>query len=132
MTQELFWLILTAFMTALFWIPYILHRIAKRGLMGAMANPSPDAVPVDPWADRAQRAHENAIENLAVFAPLVIAVQMTGMNSGFTAGAAMFFFFARLAHYVVFTLGIPVVRTLTFAAGFLAQAALALRLLGVL
>ena len=119
-------------MTALFWIPYILHRIAKRGLMGAMANPSPDAVPVDPWADRAQRAHDNAIENLAVFAPLVIAVQMTGMNSALTAGAAMLFFFARLAHYAVFTLGLPVVRTLAFAAGFLAQAALALRLLGVL
>ncbi len=132
MSQELFWLTLTAFMTALFWIPYILHRIAKRGLMGAMANPSPDAVPVDPWADRAQRAHDNAIENLAVFAPLVIAVQMTGMNSALTAGAAMLFFFARLAHYAVFTLGLPVVRTLAFAAGFLAQAALALRLLGVL
>ena len=41
MSIELFWLTLTVVMTALFWIPYILDRIAVRGLMGAMANPSP-------------------------------------------------------------------------------------------
>jgi hypothetical protein len=28
-------------MTGLMWLPYILDRIMVRGLMGAMANPSP-------------------------------------------------------------------------------------------
>ena len=35
-------------------------------------------------------------------------------------------FLARLAHVVVYTLGIPVFRTLTFAAGFVAQVLLVL------
>jgi hypothetical protein len=41
MSSELFWLALTVAMTGLFWVPYILDRIMVRGLMGAMANPSP-------------------------------------------------------------------------------------------
>ena len=41
MSSELFWLVLTVAMTGLFWVPYILDRIMVRGLMGAMANPSP-------------------------------------------------------------------------------------------
>ena len=32
------------------------------------------------------------------------------------------YFWSRLAHVVVYTLGIPVLRTLSFAAGFVAQA----------
>ena len=41
MSHELFWLVMTAAMTGLMWVPYILDRIMVRGLMGAMANPSP-------------------------------------------------------------------------------------------
>jgi len=42
MSKEIFWLVLTVAMTGLFWVPYILDRIMVRGLMGAMANPSPN------------------------------------------------------------------------------------------
>lgn len=38
MTTELFWLTATVLMTALMWMPYILNRIAVRGLIGALAN----------------------------------------------------------------------------------------------
>jgi uncharacterized MAPEG superfamily protein len=38
-----------------------------------------------------------------------------------TAFACVLYFWARLAHIVVYTLGIPVLRTLSFAAGFVAQ-----------
>ena len=41
MPKELFWLTLTAALTGRLWVPYILDRIAVRGLMGALANPSP-------------------------------------------------------------------------------------------
>ena len=34
------------------------------------------------------------------------------------------YFFARLAHYVVYSAAIPVARTLTFTAGWLAQIAI--------
>jgi uncharacterized MAPEG superfamily protein len=104
MSREMFWLILTVAMTGLFWVPYILDRTWVRGLVGAMANPSPSAKPQSDWAQRMIAAHGNAVENLVIFAPLV------------------------LAHYVVYTLGIPVLRTLAFVGGFVAQVILVLAL----
>jgi len=72
MTRELFWLTLTVILTGVMWIPYIIDRIMVRGLMGAMANPSRTDKPHSPWASRMLFAHENAAENLAIFAPLVL------------------------------------------------------------
>ncbi len=37
------------------------------------------------WALRAKRAHYNAVENLVVFAPLVILVHILGVADGLTA-----------------------------------------------
>lgn len=119
-------------MTAIFWLPYILNRIMVRGLMGAMANPAENDKPVAQWAIRAKAAHSNAVENLVIFAPLVIVTHVAGYSNSLTISACMIYFLARLAHFVVYTLGIPVVRTLSFAIGFFAQAVLALNLLGMM
>lgn len=132
MTEELYWLILTTLMTSLLWLPYILNRIMVRGLMGGMANPSPDEKPQSEWANRAQAAHKNAVENLVLFAPLVIATHLLGVGTSLTATMCMIYFVARLAHYVIYTAGIPIVRTLTFATSFLAIIILALNLLGMI
>ena len=126
MSRELFWLTLTAAMTGLFWIPYILDRAQVRGLMGALDNPKPTDLPQSEWAQRQMRAHENAVENLAIFVALVLTAHVLGISNGVTRGACMVYFWARLAHYVVYTMGIPVARTLAFTVGFLAQAALVL------
>ncbi len=128
MSKELYWLTLTTAMTGLFWLPYILDRIMARGLMGAMANPSPSAPPQSRWAERQMCAHANAVENLIVFAPLVLTANALGIANGATAGACAVYFWARLVHYLVFTFGIPVLRTLSFAVGFAAQAVLVLAL----
>jgi uncharacterized MAPEG superfamily protein len=71
MSKEIFWLVLTLAMTGLFWVPYILDRIMARGLAGAMANPSPNDKAQSAWAQRMMAAHNNAVENLVIFAPLV-------------------------------------------------------------
>ena len=126
MPKELFWLTLTAALTALLWVPYILDRAAVRGLIGAMANPGPADKPQSIWAIRMMAAHENAVENLVVFAPLVLTAHALGITNGVTVGACAFYFWARLAHALVYTLGIPGLRTLSFAVGWLAQAALVL------
>ena len=126
MSKEMFWLVLTIAMTGLFWVPYILDRIAIRGLVGAMANPSPTAEPQSAWAQRMIDAHTNAVENLVIFAPLVLAAQILGVATAATAFACALYFWSRLAHVVVYTLGIPVLRTLSFAGGFVAQAILVL------
>lgn len=128
MSSEMFWLTATVAVTALFWLPYVLDRVAVRGLMGAIANPSPKDLPQSAWAVRAQAAHRNAVENLAIAAPLILMVDAMQMNSQATAAAAAIYCFARIAHFVIYTLGVPGLRTLAFSAGWAAQVVFILRL----
>ena len=132
MPTELFWLTLTVALTGLFWVPYILDRIVVRGLVGAMANPRADAAPQSAWADRLMAAHGNAVENLVVFATLVLTAHAIGIANPTTAFACALYFWARLVHAVVYTLGIPVLRTLSFVAGFVAQVQLFLAIFKVM
>jgi uncharacterized MAPEG superfamily protein len=132
MSGELQWLTWTVILTGVLWVPYILDRIMVRGLMGAMANPSPADRPQSPWAQRLQKAHTNAVENLVIFATLVLTLQVMHHSTQSTVLACALYFWARLVHAVVFMLGIPVVRTLAFAAGFVAQVMLVLAVLGKL
>lgn len=121
LTPELHFLALVTTATALMWIPYMTARIFTRGPIRAMGNPADPSFPADPaWAERARRAHANAVENLAVFAPLVIILTMIGAGTPATILASKTYFGARLVHYVVYAAGIPIVRTLAFGIGFAA------------
>jgi uncharacterized MAPEG superfamily protein len=126
MTRELFWLTLTVILTGLLWVPYVLNRAQVRGLGGSMANPSRDAKPHAEWATRLMFAHDNAVENLIVFAPLVLILNAIDYSSQWTVIACAVYFWARLAHLLVYTMGLPVFRTLAFLVGFFAQVVLAL------
>ncbi|MBL4888396.1 MAG: MAPEG family protein [Candidatus Lindowbacteria bacterium] len=132
LSSELYWLVLVTLMTALIWVPYIINRIVEEGLWTALKNPNPDTRPNAQWAFRAEAAHKNAVENLVVFAALVLALQMTEAATPMTAMAAMIFFYARAAHLVVYVLGIPLVRTIVFFIGFLAQMVMGLTVLGMM
>ena len=132
MSRELMWLTLTVILTGVLWVPYILDRIAVRGLMGAMANPSRGDKPQSPWAQRLYFAHTNAVENLVIFATLVLILDAKGHSTESTALACAVYFWARLAHVIVYALGIPVLRTLAFTVGFLAQVVLAIAIFGKL
>jgi uncharacterized MAPEG superfamily protein len=131
MSRELLWLTLTTIMTGLMWIPYILDRIAVRGLKETLDNPRPDATPQSAWAMRLYFAHTNAVENLIVFAVLVLVLQAIDAGNRVTEIACAVYFWARLAHAVIYTMGVPVLRTLAFAAAFFAQVVLALAIFGV-
>jgi uncharacterized MAPEG superfamily protein len=124
MTRELFWLTLTVILTGLLWVPYVFNRLTVRGLGGAMANPSRDAKPHAPWATRLMFAHDNAVENLIIFAPLVLILNAIDYSSPTTVLACAVYFWARVAHLIVYTLGLPVFRTVAFTVGFIAQAVL--------
>jgi uncharacterized MAPEG superfamily protein len=126
LTPELFWLTLTVILTGILWIPYILNRITVRGVTGTMANPTPGSKPHAAWATRLMFAHDNAVENLIVFAPLVLILNEIDYSTKWTIYASAVYFWSRLAHLIVYTLGLPVFRTLAFTVGFLAQAVLAL------
>jgi uncharacterized MAPEG superfamily protein len=132
MSRELMWLTLTVILTGVMWIPYILDRVMVRGLMGAMANPSRHDKPQSAWAQRLYFAHTNAVENLVIFAPLVLILDAMGHSTMSTAIACAVYFWARLAHAIIYTLGVPVLRTLAFSVGFLAQVVLVLAVFGKL
>jgi uncharacterized MAPEG superfamily protein len=126
MSKELFWLTLTVAMTGLIWVPYILDRAMVRGLVPTMGNPSPADAPQSAWAQRMLAAHANAVENLVIFAPLVLIAQDLNISNRATVFASALYFWSRLVHLIVYTLGIPVARTLAFTGGFIAQAMLVL------
>ena len=128
MTSETYWLAATVAMTAVFWVPYIVNRLAEHGWLNGLWDPHGITHTARPWADRMMRAHRNAIENLCIFAPLALMVAWTGAGTATTATAAMVYFFARLGHFVVFTFG--VLRVALFLVGFGCQAAMAYALLG--
>lgn len=127
LTPELYWLTLTIAMTALFWAPYLVNRILEIGPWSTLGVPK--LKPEAPWAERLIRAHANAVENLVLFAPLVLAVQITGMSTPTTAIACMVYFYARVAHVVAYLAALPVIRTLAFTAGFFSQMVLVFHLL---
>lgn len=63
------------------------------------------------WGGRAARAHRNMIENLVLFAAVVLAAVAAGKTNGTTLLGAQIFFWARLAYAAIFLAGIPWART---------------------
>jgi uncharacterized MAPEG superfamily protein len=124
------WLAATALMTALFWVPYILERMVSLGIVGALRPVDPEQILKQAlWAQRARRAHYNGVENLVVFATLVLVAQAMGAaDDSQVLLAAQVYFWARLVHFPALTFGIPGVRTLAFLAGFAAQIVVALKI----
>ena len=84
---------------------------------------------LSPWADRLRRAHANAVENLVVFAALVLAAHVAGVHTGGTALAAAIYLWARVAHALSYALAIPWVRTLSFSVAWGCQVVFAWALL---
>jgi uncharacterized MAPEG superfamily protein len=125
LTPELYVLALVTTVTVLMWIPYMFARILTRGAAKTLANPDSTFPPDPAWAERARRAHANAVENLAVFAPLVVIAALIGVSTPATIVASKLYLGARLVHYIVYAAGIPVVRTLAFAVGVAATLVIA-------
>jgi uncharacterized MAPEG superfamily protein len=128
-TPELFALTLISTATALMWVPYVFARMTTHGVLRAIGTPGPDYPTDAPWADRARRAHINAIENLTVFAPLVLVGAIIEVSTKVTVLSAQIYVAARFAHYVIYAAGIPVLRTVAFLVGACATLAIAIALL---
>jgi uncharacterized MAPEG superfamily protein len=128
MSNELTSLVWVIALTAVLWIPYILNTIVVRGVIDAVGYPQ-DPKPVAPWAARLKAAHYNAVENLVVFAPLVLVLHALGVSNDATVMACSVYFWARVVHYLAYGFAIPWVRTLAFVVGFICQATLILQLL---
>jgi uncharacterized MAPEG superfamily protein len=128
MKTELLYLALVTTFTALLWVPYVLNRTMVWGLNDTVGYPD-NPKPLAPWAERLKRAHGNAVENLVVFATLVLTANAMGLSGGAIATAAMAYFWARVVHAVVYSAKLAWVRTLAFTVGFIAQMTVAWQIL---
>lgn len=128
MTSELTSLTWVVVLNAVMWMPYIINTIMVRGLIDAVGYPD-EPKPLSAWAARMKAAHYNAVENLVVFAALVLIANAAGVSNETTVLACHVYFWARVVHLLSYTLAIPWVRTLSFAVGWLCQIAIILQLL---
>ena len=138
MTDALFWLTLSVTSQLLFFLPYGLERASRIGLLASLGYSDQGEAGFDqsaevpaPWARRAFGAHRNALENLPIIVGLVLIAHVAEADPDFVAQATMIYFFARIAHYGLYVLGVPIIRSLAFFVCYVAMGAIALNLLGV-
>jgi len=117
MTIELWCLVAAALWTIVLNYTPLIGRMLAQGTMpgakwsfGNRAESPPGA----PWIQRADRAQRNHLENLPIFIALVIAIQMSGHRDASTALACEIFVAARVAHSIIYMIGIVLLRTLVY------------------
>ena len=89
-------------------------------------------IPQSDWAMRAKSAHVVAVQAFSGFAPLAILAVIRIPEDNYPNILATTFFIGIFAHYVIYALGIPVLRTLCFALAALSTLALGLRVLDLI
>ena len=86
----------------------------KVGLMALVGNR--EGLPgLTGWGGRATRAHRNMLENLVLFAALVLVAVAAGKTNDMTLLGAQLFFWARLAYAAIYVAGIIWLRTAAWA-----------------
>jgi uncharacterized MAPEG superfamily protein len=128
MTTDLAMLVATAVLCLLMPLTYLVGRMQTAGGLEWGVGNRDQPLEVTPWAARAQRAHNNLIENLAPFAILVLVAQVSGAANALTAIGATIFFCARVAHAAVYIAGIVYVRTAVFFVGMAGELLILLQL----
>jgi uncharacterized MAPEG superfamily protein len=117
MPHDLQMLVWSAALALVQMIIAVLIAISAAGLP-TLAGNRDGLPPFTGLALRAQRAHLNMLESLAVFAIFVLVAQLTGRANATTALGATLFFWARVAHAIVYLAGIPWLRTAVWAVSF--------------
>lgn len=130
MTTEMYWLVMSVLLTATMWVPIIVNRLLEHGIVHGIMDPDGKTDSDVGWANRLMAAHVNAIENLAVFAPLVIIAHALGVSTELTVTASSLYFYSRLAHAILFTLRTPVLRIVAFLGSFAAEMMFVFALIG--
>jgi uncharacterized MAPEG superfamily protein len=128
MTLELKLLVWSTALALIQMLIAVLAAIAQVGLLPLVGNR--EKLPaLEGWPGRAQRAHRNMLENLTIFAALVLAAQSAGKTNVATALGAQLFFWSRLAYAPVYVIGIPWLRTGLWGVSFAGLLQILLQLL---
>jgi uncharacterized MAPEG superfamily protein len=101
---------------------------AQYGVMPLFGNRE-GLAPLAGWAGRAQRAHRNMLENLVLFAALILICAVTNKTNATTLLGAQLFLWARLAYAVIYLAGIPYLRTAAWVVSVIGLVMIFLQLL---
>lgn len=82
------------------------------------------------WGGRAARAHRNMLENLVLFAALVLVAVVAGKTNAMTLLGAQIFLYARIAYALVYIAGVPWLRTGVWAVSVAGLVLIFLQLIG--
>lgn len=116
MTVELTMLLYsTLLFFVLIGIPAI-EAILKNGAL-VQASSRDDLPEPTVFNKRATRLRNNMMENLAMFAPLVLIANAADISTGATVIGAQLFFFARIVHTIIYLAGWPMIRPIFWFAG---------------
>lgn len=69
------------------------------------------------WQSRTKRCVDNHREGLILFAPLVLIAAHMELSTSLTVIGAQLFFYSRVAHAIIYLLGLPYVRPIFWATG---------------
>lgn len=81
------------------------------------------------WGGRAARAHRNMLENLVLFAALVLVAVAAGKTNPMTLLGAQIFLYARIVYALVYIAGVPWLRTGVWAVSVVGLAMIFLQLI---
>lgn len=110
MTIELTMLVYSIVLTFIIIMVPACMAIMANGI-GVMAGPRDELPEPSLMTARATRLRINMLENMALFAPLVLVANAADVATAGTAIGAQLFFFGRIAHGLIYLGGWPWVRT---------------------
>ena len=113
------------------WVPVVIGYVLTRGPLKPSDYVIAPTSPLPPWVNRANRAQVNAVENFAIFAPVVLIAHVANVSTSVTVACAAVYFYARAAHAVVHITGFSYfrARTILFTVAWLAFVVFAVELL---
>jgi uncharacterized MAPEG superfamily protein len=129
MSVELTYLLWSALLAIVQLLIASAGTLGQIGLTSAVGNREDMPQSFPGWVGRARRAHANLIENLIIFAVLVIVAHLAERNNDMTALGSMVFFWARVGFAAAYILGITWIRSLLWFVGFVGTILIAVQLL---
>jgi uncharacterized MAPEG superfamily protein len=89
MKTERWYLLLSAILTVVQWVPVVIGYVSSRGPLTPASYRAASTTMLPDWVNRANRAHLNAVENITPFAVVVRIAHATGVSGAVTEACAM-------------------------------------------
>lgn len=114
-------LLMLTLSVALLFVLIVIQAAAGAQAQGldVMAGHRDDMKAPSPWQARTKRIVDNHREGLILFAPLILVAAQLNISNELTVWGAQLFFYARVAHAVIYLAGWPKVRPLAWAVGII-------------